>query len=143
MTNDEINIAIAEVCGKLKCWPHKWEWAIETYYHPDTGIEPQYRTLNYYACSQCGETRGSLVADIPNVKDYCSDLNAMHEAEKVLDEAQVEAYGITLWTLIHPKHTIEVITKGCFSGKGVFMAVHATAQQRAEAFLRTVGKWKD
>jgi hypothetical protein len=53
--------------------------------------------------------------------DYCSDLNAMHEAEKVLDETQAEDYEELL-------------------GEYGF---HSTARQRAEAFLRVMGKWEE
>lgn len=54
--------------------------------------------------------------------DFCSDLNAMHEAEKLMDEEQWQDY-------------VEYI------GGTWQEAMHATARQRAEAFLRTIGKW--
>lgn len=59
--------------------------------------------------------------------DYCSDLNAMHEAEKVLSDSQSSAY---VYQLTHDDRESE---------GGTF----ATAAQRAEAFLRTIGKWTD
>jgi hypothetical protein len=55
-------------------------------------------------------------------KDYCNDLNAMHEAEKVLIFEDWESYCEKLG--------------GSFRG-----CAHATARQRAEAFLLTLGKW--
>ena len=58
-------------------------------------------------------------------RDFCNDLNAMHEAEKVLNKEQWVAYGRELSRL------------------NVFPMVHATAKQRAEAFLRTLGKWEE
>lgn len=62
--------------------------------------------------------------DLPN---FCDDLNAMHEAEKcaVLRDKLFD-YCTSL-------HTI--------TGGELFF--HATARQRAEAFLRTIGKWKE
>jgi hypothetical protein len=63
-----------------------------------------------------------LTRDLPN---YCNDLNAMHEAEKGLNKNQWVDYGRELSRL------------------NVFPMVHATARQRAEAFLRTIGKWKE
>ena len=61
---------------------------------------------------------------IPN---YLNDLNAMHEAEKGLTNEQLEVYC----NILHkPNH-------------GVYWAIHATASQRAEAFLRTIGKWEE
>ena len=59
--------------------------------------------------------------------DYLSDLNAMHEAEKVLNEKQDHIMNDTLWDM-------------CEGRKYLW---HATASQRAEAFLRTIGKWKE
>ena len=60
-------------------------------------------------------------------KDYCVDLNAIHEAEKTLTAKQIEKYCDLLW----PK------------GYRWFCAIHTTARQRAEAFLRTLGKWEE
>jgi hypothetical protein len=56
------------------------------------------------------------------VPDYCRDLNAMHEAEKVLTTAQTT----TMSQYLHRR-------LGMLWG-------FATASQRAEAFLRTIGK---
>jgi hypothetical protein len=61
--------------------------------------------------------------------NYCADLNAMHEAEKVLTGLTRHAYCDALLDTVpdSPDHLWEVLT--------------ATARQRAEAFLRTLGKW--
>lgn len=66
------------------------------------------------------KTAEGWVIDCPN---FCSDLNAMHDAEKTLDEEQWHDY------VEHVGGTWE-------------QAMHATARQRAEAFLRTLGKWE-
>jgi len=57
-------------------------------------------------------------------KDYCTDLNAMHEAEKTLTSMQLLDYIAFLFD-------------------ATYEAVLATARQRAEAFLRTLGKWEE
>ena len=62
---------------------------------------------------------------IPN---YLNDLNAMHEAEKVLVRLQWVSYLRRLQTLCD---------------ESVTWPIHATASQRAEAFLRTIGKWEE
>jgi hypothetical protein len=61
--------------------------------------------------------------------DYLNDLNAMHEAEKVLKEDSEAAFRGWLW-LAHgqPEMRCKII--------------HATAAQRAKAFLRTLDLWK-
>jgi hypothetical protein len=63
-------------------------------------------------------------------KDYCTDLNAMHEAEKVLTGLNCHAFCDALLDIVadSPDHLWEVLT--------------ASSRQRAEAFLRTLGKWE-
>jgi hypothetical protein len=54
-------------------------------------------------------------------------LNAMHEAEKILTPEQECKYLTTL----------------CLEVQTVPSLFNATARQRAEAFLRTLGKWEE
>ena len=61
-------------------------------------------------------------------RDFCNDLNAMHEAEKRL----LSGYWMRYCECLN-----------CLLGKSVYASVHATARDRAEAFLRTIGKWED
>lgn len=67
--------------------------------------------------------------------DYLNDLNAMHEAEKELREPQVMAYILKL------RDIVERIDDTGENGIEMTL-IHLTAAQRAEAFLRTIGKWK-
>lgn len=99
MTDEQINRAIAKACG----WTDFSE-------HPDWGtmaIEPG--------------THG-LRTMIPS---YSTDLNWMHEAEKV------HCMG-TNWDEY-------VLCLGALCGNPIY----ATAWQRAEAFLRALGKWEE
>ena len=59
-----------------------------------------------------------------SVPDYLNDLNAMHEAEKVLDYNELREMedSVSFQFAVYP--------------------FHATAAQRAEAFLRTLGLWQ-
>jgi hypothetical protein len=78
-----------------------------------------------------------LILDLP---DYLNDLNAMHEAEETLRKNQfhfVDYYG-TLFMVVSCLETYEG-NIGYFE----FELVTATASQRAEAFLKTIGKWKE
>jgi hypothetical protein len=72
---------------------------------------------------------------MPDAPDYLNDLNAMHEAEKVLTQQQRIEYVRDLgyiWTGRNDR----ALPNWWF--------VHdATAAQRARAFLRTIGKWED
>lgn len=66
-----------------------------------------------------------------HIPNYCNDLNAMHLTEKILSDAQWEDYIDYLandWGRL-PDPWREVC--------------HSTARQRAEAFLRTLGKWEE
>ena len=59
--------------------------------------------------------------------DYLNDLNAMHEAEETLMHDDPHGYGCYSCDLYEQYgHT-----------------VHLSAAQRAEAFLRTIGKWEE
>jgi hypothetical protein len=119
MTNEQINIAIAETCG--------YEWRVGIYgncrglFHPDD---------NYLKAQPCLDMLLPICSDCEKkVPNYCDDLNAMHEAENVLEEKRlVWQYEMTL---------------GRNGGNGfIWSKIHATARQRAEAFLKTIGKWE-
>jgi len=121
MTSKEQRIAIAEACG-WKCNGHAdqlaatvgWEFAYQFVIAPE----------------------GKLVTH-NSIPDYLNDLNAMHDAEKVLTGQAASDYDMHLWIVIkrdwdeanNPLATIA--------------SWHATAAQRAEALLRTIGKWEE
>jgi len=113
MNDNEINIAIAEACG----------WKLKRQF---TG---QAKGIGVWLDAN-GDLRSWTC--IPN---YTTDLNAMHEAEKVLTEKQIRSYAFTLAQVLDTTPTVDLDDQ--------FLNVHATARQRAEAFLRTLGKWKD
>lgn len=69
--------------------------------------------------------------------NYCNDLNAMHEAEES-SVINLHDYGMHLYQIVVPLET-RVFVK---SDPNVYIW-HATARQRAEAFLRTLGKWEE
>ena len=63
--------------------------------------------------------------------DYCNDLNAMHEAEKTLgDRLFVYRNILALVVIDDPMNRYNE-------------PAFATARQRAEAFLRALGKWEE
>ena len=64
------------------------------------------------------------------VPDYFNDINAMHDAEESLDRYQQHNFIKNLCDpMMDGKNTIRV-----------WFIAHATAEQRAKAFLRTIGK---
>ena len=65
--------------------------------------------------------------------DYLHDLNAMHEAEKTIPLEKRDEYWWRLSEITQKNRMATTSWTNCT----------ATATQRAEAFLRTIGKWKD
>lgn len=80
----------------------------------------------------CGIAPGSLSELTWPLPDYLNDLNAMHEAEETLTGAQCLEY----------EQHLNAVTKR-IRHITAFGMIHATAAQRAEAFLKVKGKWKD
>jgi len=115
MTPTEQQIAIAEACG----------WRL---------IEDKYKDG-----TSAGKSWVSPDGIGRNLPDYVNDLNAIHEAEKTLNEDQQYDFA---WNL--DNITPDFVSQGDgINWEVVFALAHATASQRAEAFLHTVGKWKD
>jgi len=65
---------------------------------------------------------------VPNCAEC---LNAMHEAEKTLNPIKAAEYARMLTSIAWQ------------SEQPVFAPMTATARQRAEAFLKTLGKWEE
>ncbi len=102
MNTEKQRIAIAEACG----------W-----------------TQGYCPCGdeECGAWQSPRKDNWEYLPDYLNDLNAMHEAEKVMKGQKIDAY----------------VTMLCLKVQSTPSLWNATAAQRAEAFLRTIGKWED
>ena len=80
----------------------------------------------------CGEDNDSIYRDL--IPDYLNDLNAMHEAENILNADQMVSYDY---------HLDRVVGNGRQGLNIEYFLWSATATQRAEAFLRTIGKWEE
>lgn len=118
MTEQEQMVAIAEACGKRL---HLWTEPTGYSYWMVLGPE------------------GEVLPDA--APDYLNDLNAMNVAMRHLKNAPCGPATFL-------KH---LLSKVCadydeplnFDSETLWCAVNATAAQRAEAFLRTIGKWKE
>jgi hypothetical protein len=66
---------------------------------------------------------------LPN---YLNDLNAMHEAEMSRVDMEDGRFIVLFREYLHT-----------ILGHDGSLAIHATGIQRAEAFLKTIGKWED
>ncbi len=121
MSEAEINVAIAERCGWIAIREQDCQWPNGEIFQIWQGKNPE------------GE-----IEPLPNC---CTDLNAMHEAEEYLNNSPEK---FSLWGEYW--NALEAITE-CHLfdrdiGSDCQSMIHATAKQRAEAFLKTVGKWK-
>ena len=105
MTPEAQRIAIAEACGWRDCYINQngQPWGFN-------------RGLSYSS----------------RLPDYLSDLNAMHEAERELDDDQY---------LDFMRYLTEPYDAKC-NWSTVRYALEATAAQHAKAFLHAIGKWK-
>lgn len=84
----------------------------------------------WIGCSTC-DSDECAYNSLPN---YCADLNAIHEAEKVLfqgfeDEPELSEFWDDYCTYL----VLEC---------DAYLSYHATARQKAKAFLRAIGKWE-
>jgi hypothetical protein len=113
MNQEKQRIAIAEACGIVGPFDNRW---IKEY--EEEGGDSHGFT---------GFEKGELVF----IPDYLNDLNAIHEAETC--EA-IQRVGYAKY--------IECLAIACGTER-LGALVFATASQRAEAFLRTIGKWEE
>ncbi len=75
-----------------------------------------------------------------HIPDYLDDLNAMHEAMAHLEPDQVDQFAAELSGIVlenREKYWWDL------TSNEVGHVANATAAQRAEAFLRTIGKWEE
>ena len=113
MTDQEINVKIAEACG----------WT-DPVFIDDEGFQPHWKAVRPNP-----DWNGNPVLMVP--PDYCNDLNDMHELEMSL-----KSNGG-----IYRDHLYDIVDSDLQANKNYpnpTWAVHATARQRAKAFLKTL-----
>ena len=84
------------------------------------------------------------------IPDYLSDLNAIHDAEETLSDELREVFAWHLFCGKFDWYRMRLENGEPYSigyleepAKDAFRTYHATAAERAEAFLRTIGKLDD
>lgn len=121
MSPEAQRIAIAEACGWTREYADVPTWNAELNDYKG-GYEPIHTRVFRR------KEKGVLTENLP---DYLNNLNAMHEAEKVL---------LTKDGFCGCWETYSNILTASMGCTDIF---HATAAQRAKAFLRTIGKWEE
>ena len=143
MTDTEINIAIAEACG--------WYLARKKFPN-DKGSKSKYSNGYRYQhkdgrWASAGTSMhgwgwcSSPDAAAYKLPDYCHDLNAMFVAENTLTNARKRFY-VDMMIKVHPLH-YNPLHPSDDGNMRVFFLLNTTARQRAEAFLRCLGRWID
>ena len=99
--------------------------------------EEGWRNIHWHKGNLWGmgkDRRGSYTP--MHVRDYLKDLNTCHEFEKGLTDEQYE--------LSYRDHLVKVLFRDSESGYYTLRDyLSATAAQRCEAFLKTIGKWEE
>lgn len=115
MTPEKQRIAIAEYCGWTQTSTHFGGWE---------GIWTDSKNR------QC-----------TTIPDYLNDLNAMNGAEKTLTVRQQHKFAEEVGRIIYSGElSVPDFGRNWYM---CYLMMHATAAQRAEAFLRTIGKWEN
>jgi hypothetical protein len=120
MNTKKINIILAEFCG----------WDCDPMDARDWGSRGQW--------ARHGAT-GNVVSK-NRIPDYCNDLNAIHEVEAKLTSDQLFDYFYNLNDAVGHIDSNSPAWIKEYSVMGIAMA---TAQQRAEAIVKTLDKWVD
>lgn len=115
MKHHRYNQLIAEYCG----WSN---------IHPSGRLDGQL----------VGYSMRPVLGEFEEVPDYWNDLNAIHEAEKKM---------IFSLRWLYYRNLISICSRGLDGYPNVLVhateCIRATASQRAEAFLGTIGKWEE
>ena len=121
----DIRIAIAETCG--------WKWM------PPSGLLHPAKAKNW---AMDPESQDEIIRDFRfDLPDYAKSLDAMAMAERHLKEKPSwwTAFNAELFKVASGVNLMD----GSASSHDIWNVIHSTARQRAEAFLRAVGKWKE
>jgi hypothetical protein len=129
MNKEKQRIAIAEACG--------WK-DVKYTYHEEVDIEN--RSIIHWSGLTGIPPEFIHYENRIKIPDYLTDLNAIHEAMAHLEPDQVNQFAAELSGIVlenREKYWWDL------TSNEVGHVANATAAQRAEAFLRTVGKWED
>lgn len=133
MNDAELNAAIAEACGWKRYKSQTEEVLLAK---PSPEKERYWIDSGVTICNE--PVTDFYDGDLPwmTVPNFCSDLNAMHEARMSLNCLQQNQFTYELMRVMGINS--DQIIEACV----LFEFSNANARQRAEAFLRTIGKWR-
>lgn len=128
MTQEQKRIKIAEACGAT--------WTEDKFGNPALIMGESW-------LASCPSKDRLFIINCP---DYFNDINAMHEAEKLLlwsptQECKTSCYARHLYDIIDEQTSHEVGLEVLDPVEVSAVLLHATAAQRAEAFGLTLNLW--
>lgn len=131
MTDEQINRAIAEYCGEIP----QYHVLVDGQYRMHDTKENCEKWIKFMEgrWERGSQNRGYRLVAVH--KQYCRDLNAMHEAKKTMTSAQCSEYN-NLIVELREAHSKD-------KPQSLRWSWGQPARIEAEAFLRTVGKWED
>lgn len=119
MSDDQKRIRIAKGCG--------WKESDELWISPSGSKFARKRSY------------GAPIEDWEILPDYLNDLNEMHEAEKTFLPCETDQYVRYLWPIVADFWREQGKRTELFDQESIAFAIaHATARQRADAFLATL-----
>jgi hypothetical protein len=143
VTDEEINEAIADHVGWKWYAVEKGGWFYRKGGHGYTyRIEEAGKYTKEDAEKQLCYGEPMSVVKIP-VPSYTTDLNAMREALNTLTDDESWRLILHLSDITRNEHHSDPDDWFNRSTDWTWRVVNATAHQRSEAFLRTLGKWKE
>lgn len=128
MTPEQINIAIAEICGWTAPigwdghWPHRMHYSVPGSKPVTHGVPPG-KKQERYTCD------GMVLDNLEPIPNYSGSLDAMHEAEEWL-----KASSLDLW-MLYWEGLVEIVlpSKEYWRAKAI---------QRATVFAKVCSKLK-
>lgn len=130
MTDEQINIAIAESLGIEPTLVEWWAWKDDGDGGRICMSSPIKDHVEKWLADNPVYAKGFIAKPFYRYPNYTADLNACHEFEKTVMLNSHTRLNYLAWLGWENDYAATV-----------FACVHATPRQRCEAYLRTIGKW--
>lgn len=130
MTDQEINVAIAEACGWQR-WKSSPESKVVSLRKPTPSQQSYWLSCGNFITTE-------HVTNSQGIPDYCNDLNAMHAATTTLFKSHPGYYNRSFVSEL--QDVMGWCQDGMLDKRQACDLINATARQRAEAFMEIIGK---
>lgn len=121
LSDDELNIKVAESCGYTH---HSTQELVD-------GLKASGHVISNYPVGYFWRNPAGQIVAVPN---FCNDLNLIYQAEEFLTGKLAGDYDSILWIIL--KEEWYKVSRNTT----ILSSWHATARQKAEAFVMTMGE---